>query len=252
MNTRQVKIADLVARNGEASVQDLAVRLGVTRMTIRRDLEALERQGRIIRTHGGAVLSGASIVEFAFLEKAEKHAAEKQAIAREAARFVQPGMTLAFDTGTTVLGVAKACAGVLGLTVLTSSLVIASALYARSNIALVLLGGRARQGSPDLTGWLTEETLKHFRVDLAVMGTDGADRDGVFVRDESVGRVSQVMLSRAKTTMLVTDHTKLGVPSFLRYASWKDFDHVVTDEALPEDVAKWLRRAAKNLVLAKV
>ena len=252
MNARQGKILKLLSENGEVFVQDLAEQMGVTTMTIRRDLDALERDGRLIRTHGGAVLSNAGIVEFAFKRKAEKHAAEKQAVAREVGRLVTPGMTVTLDTGTTVLEVAKAIAGVRDLTVLTSSLVIASALYARDNIELVLLGGRARKGSPDLTGWLTEENLKHFRVDLAVLGADGADRDGVFTSDESVGRVSQAVIACAGMVVLAADHTKFNATSFLRYASWKDIDCVVTDEALSPVVKRWLQRAARKIILAKV
>ena len=251
MNTRQTRILELVTQQGEVFVQDLAKQLNVTTMTIRRDLGVLERDGNLIRTHGGAVLSNAAIIEFAFKRKGEEFAAEKQAIAQEAAAMVQPGMTVALDTGTTVLEVARVIGGIPDVRVLTSSLVIASALYAHDNIDLVLLGGKARKGNPDLSGWLTEENLKHFRVDVAVLGADGADRDGVFTTEESVGRVSQAMIAYAGTTILTIDHTKLEKASFWRYASWKDIDCVITDSQVPPPVRKWLRRVAGRIVYAK-
>ncbi len=252
MNLRQTKIVDMVTENGEVFVQDLSKRMGVTTMTIRRDLDALEREGRLIRTHGGAVLSSAGIVEFSFKKKGEDNAAAKNAIAREVVTLVKPGFTVALDTGTTVLEVARSIAGIRDLRVLTSSLVIASALYARDNIELVLLGGKARRGSPDLTGWLTEENLKHFRVDAAVLGADGANRDGVFTSDESVARVSQAVISCAATTVLAVDHSKFERPSFLKYATWKDIDHVVTDSGIEPEVAKWLGRVARKVHYATV
>jgi len=252
MNTRQTKILDLLNERGEVIVQELADQLDVTTMTIRRDLTALARGGNVIRTHGGAVLSNAGIIEFSFKRKGEKHAAEKEAIAREAATMVQPGMTVALDTGTTVLTVAKAIAGVQDLRVLTSSLVIASALYARDNIDLVLLGGKARRGSPDLFGWLTEENLKHFRVDVAILGADGVDPDGLYTEEESVGRVSQTMLRYAATTILTIDHSKLKRASFWKYASWNDMNHVITDDQVPRQARGWLRQVAGSVRYAKV
>lgn len=251
MNSRQNRIVEMLTANGEVFVQDLSERLEVTTMTIRRDLDLLENEGLLIRTHGGAVISSAGIIEFSFKKQSEECALEKQAIAKEAAALVEPGMTVVLDTGTTVLEVAKAIGGKRDLKVLTSSLVIASTLYARDNVELVLLGGRARRGNPDLTGWLTEENLKHFRVDTAVLGADGTSRDGVFTSDESVARVSQAMITAAARTILVADHTKFGGTAFLRYATWEDFDYVVTDAQVEEDAQRWLRRVAKNTVYAR-
>lgn len=252
MNTRRTKIIELLSKEGEVYVQDLAQDLHVTTMTIRRDLDSLEREGALIRTHGGAVLAKAGIIEFSFKRKGEEHSLEKRAIAQEVAEFIEPGMTVALDTGTTALEVANAIAGLDNLTVLTSSLVIASTLYARDNINLVLLGGKARRGSPDLTGWLTEENLKHFRVDVTVVGADGADQDGVYTSDESVARVTQAMIATAGSGVLALDHSKFVRPAFLKYAAWSDFDHVVTDSRVPRTVRKWLRRATSHVVYAKI
>ena len=252
MNARQRRILDVLSQNGEVFVQELAQRLKVTTMTIRRDLQILEHLGSLSRTHGGAVLSSAGIIEFSFMKKGEDHGAEKRAIAARVAAMVESGMSVTLDTGTTCLEVAKAINGIRNLKVLTSSLAIASALYARDNIDLVLLGGKARKGNPDLTGWLTEENLKHFRADMAILGADGADRDGIYTTDEAVAHVSQGMIACAGAAVLAADHSKFGKPSFLKYASWPDFDYVVTDTGLSADVRRWLQRVAKNVVYAQV
>lgn len=252
MNVRQRQILELLTKNGEVFVQELADKLNVATMTIRRDLDALEHEGSLIRTHGGAVLSNASIVEFAFLKKGEERNAEKRAIASRVAALLEPGMTVALDTGTTCLEVAKALKGISNLTVLTSSLAIASALYACENISLVLLGGKARKGNPDLTGWLTEENLKHFRVDVAVLGADGADRGGAYTTDDAVARVSQGMIAAASTAVLAADFSKFDRTSFLRYAAWPDFDHVITDTNLPYDTRQWLQQEAKRVTYAEL
>lgn len=245
MNPRQTQILELLNRQGEVSVRDLAERYQVSVMTVRRDLALLEESGELTRTHGGAFLSKAGIIEFGFREKGRASAAQKHAIALEAAQSVRPGMAITIDTGTTCLEVARAVAGIRDLTVLTSSLAIASALYARDNIELVLLGGTARKGSPDLSGWLTEENLKRFRVHLAILGADGADAEGVFTTDVNVARVSQAMIAGARETLLVADHSKFERPAFVRYAAWAEITRVITDAGVGATTRKWLNKAAQ-------
>lgn len=250
MKSRHERILEKITAEGEVSVQALAESFGVSVMTIRRDLAELEAGGELTRTHGGAVLSHPGIVEFAFKKKADQHADEKRAIAQEAAQLIESGMTITLDTGTTTLEVAKAIAGVPDLTVLTSSLAIASVLYGRPNIALVLAGGSVRTGSPDLSGWLTEENLKRFRVDIACIGADGADREGVSTTDVNVARVSQAMIASAQESVLVADHTKFEKPAFVRFASWSDINRVVTGIALPLETCAWLENAVQTVTYA--
>ncbi len=252
MNARHERIVAFLGGRGEASVQDLAEHFDVSLMTIRRDLALLERAGRLTRTHGGAVLSKPGVVEFAFVEKGERFAAEKRAIAREAARLVQPGMSVALDSGTTTLEVAKAIRSIDGITVLTSSLAIASVLYAQDNVELVLLGGTARKGSPDLTGWLTEENLKQFKVDLAIVGADGVTPDGAYTKAVDLTRVCQAVMAAGQRTILVLDHSKLGKTSFARFTTLNRIDHLITDAGAASPTRKWLSKAVSNITYAKV
>ncbi|MFO7974914.1 MAG: DeoR/GlpR family DNA-binding transcription regulator [Candidatus Hydrogenedentota bacterium] len=250
MKSRHAKILERLSVDGEATVQTLAESFGVSVMTIRRDLAQLEAGGELTRTHGGAVRSHPGLVEFAFKQKGEQYAKEKRAIAQEARQLIESGMTVTLDTGTTTLEVAKAIAGIPDLTVLTSSLAIASVLYGRPNISLVLAGGAVRTGSPDLSGWLTEENLKRFRVDVACIGADGVDQEGVFTTDVNVARVSQAMIASAHETVLVADHTKFEKPAFVCFASWSDIDCVVTGIALPLETCTWLENAVRTVTYA--
>lgn len=251
MKRRHAKILEALAVTGEATVQQLAARFGVSVMTIRRDLAKLEALGELTRTHGGAMLTRAGVIEFSFKEKAERNAGEKRGIAREAAGLVSSDMTLILDTGTTTLEVARAIADIPRLTVLTSSLAIASALYGRQNITLVLAGGAVRTGSPDLSGWLTEENMKRFRVDVACIGADGADQEGVSTTDADVARVSRAMIASAREIILVADHTKFEKPAFVPFASWKDIDRVITDSTMAAGTRAWLEDAVKELTYAE-
>lgn len=252
MKSRQDQILDYLTSEGGIFVHDIAERFGVSVMTIRRDLVLLEKEGKLTRTHGGAVISNAGIIEFSFKEKEKECAIEKRAIAQKAAELIEPGMRITLDTGTTTLEVARAISGIKNLTVLTSSLVIASTLYPFDNIELVLLGGTVRRGNPDLSGWLTEENLKRFRVDLAILGADGADRNGVYTSDVNVARISQSMILSAKHVVTVMDHRKFDQPSFVQFSGWDEIHHVITDSATSSTVKKWLQNKTAKVTYAKL
>jgi DeoR/GlpR family transcriptional regulator of sugar metabolism len=254
MNThnREEEILGLAVRDGEVSVDDLARRLGVSEMTIRRDLARLARAGRLNRTHGGAVLSRPAVIQFSFLEAENRHAAEKRAIAREAAQRVALGQSVALDTGTTTLEVARALAGVPGLTVLTSSLAIASVLHGRENLELVLLGGVARKHSPDLSGALTEQNAQLFRVHWAFLGADAVGPAGTFTTDFRVAGVSRALAARADRTVLVADHTKFHLTAFVRCVELTELDEVITDAGCAADVRAWLETAVPKVTYAPV
>ena len=148
---RREEILDLLGVRDELTVTELAERFAVTPMTVRRDLDALANEGRVTRTHGGAILAAPSVARFAFQERRLTRQAAKRAIARAAAERVEPGMTVILDTGTTTLELAKILVGVPDLRVLTTSLAIASALFAQKRMELILLGGTVSAASPDLT-----------------------------------------------------------------------------------------------------
>ncbi|MEI6082716.1 MAG: DeoR/GlpR family DNA-binding transcription regulator [Verrucomicrobiota bacterium] len=252
LNARQQTIIGLLRERGNVSVTDLTRQFDVTSMTVRRDLDHLEQHGYLTRTHGGALFSQQVKIQFAFREKQEHQLAEKAAIARAAARLVQPGMTIVLDTGTTTLEVARAVAGIANLKVLTSSLAIASVLYARDNIDLILLGGNARKNSPDLTGPLTEDNLRQLRVGLAILGADALDRDGLYTGELAVARISKAMIAAAGRTILVADSTKFQRRAFVRFAGWEQVDTLITDPRLPSADRRWLSKAIQQVVLAPV
>ena len=254
MNARQQHIIEQLRLQREVSVQALAGHLKVSPITIRRDLELLEREGALTRTHGGAVFSRSAVVEFAFLDRALHRTAEKFAIAQYLASVVQPGMTIVLDTGTTTLEVARAIAGIPRLRVLTSSLAIASALHAYDNIELVLLGGSVRHHSPDLTGPLTEENLQQFQTELAILGADALSREGLYTTDLGIARISQAMIASAREKWLVADSSKFTRRSFVKFADYSAVSHLVTDEGLAESEREWLSACpcTLHLVSAKV
>ena len=247
MNARQQHILQLLTQRREVTVQELSACFAVAPMTIRRDLEQLESLRALTRTHGGAMLARAQTVEFAFQERILDRIAEKQAIARAAAALISPGMTLLLDTGTTTLEVARAIADIPRLRLLTSSLAIASALYAHENIELILLGGNVRQDSPDLYGPLTESNLRQFHPQLAIVGADAAQPSGLYAANLHVANVARAVIANAGETMLVADSSKFTRHAFVLFAEWSQLTHVITDDGLGEREAGWLVEAGVQL-----
>jgi len=242
----------MLASGQEVSVNDLAGKLDVTGMTIRRDLAQLESEGRVIRTHGGAVSTHPGTIEFKFRERADANKAEKQAIAREVVSKIKPGMAISLDTGTTTLHVARAISAIPDLTVLTSSLAVASQLYFRENINLVILGGQVRKNSPDLFGNLTISNLRSFRVNIAVLGADAVSKDGLYTSDSGVSNVSRAMIENAQKNILVVDSSKFSATAFVKFAEWDNIDTIVTDSRLPAGDRQWLKRKVNEVRFVKV
>lgn len=249
MNRRRTEILNATASSGEVTVAELAKRFGVTAMTIRRDLDDLAGAGKVVRTHGGAMLSRRSVVEFEFSQKGQLHIEEKRAIGEcITSDLIKDGNTVILDTGTTTLEVARnLVATPKRLTVLTTSLAIASILYSYETIEVVLLGGTMRRQSPDLSGALTEENLKRFKVDVAVLGADAVSRDGAYTDDIGVARCSRAIIESAKIRVLAVDASKFDARALFKYADWKDIQNVVTVKAARAKAGKWLDRSVDRV-----
>jgi DeoR/GlpR family transcriptional regulator of sugar metabolism len=230
--TRQKRICELLARRGECSIEEMVRRLGVSGMTVRRDLTALAAAGKVIRTHGGAAPAERVSFEFEFLNRLRNNQAAKEAIAAAAADLVSDGQSLMLDSGTTTLELAKRLRGKQNLTVITTSLPIAAQLQFDAQIAVLLLGGYLRASSPDLSGALTEANLETLRADAAFLGADGIDAQGNVYQDSpELARMLATMASSAKSVYVVADHSKLGRTALCRFGRLRDWTALVTDAA---------------------
>ena len=227
---RERILAELDA-GGECLVDELAGRFGVSGMTIRRDLQALADAGRVIRTHGGATAAARVSFEFRFLEDAGLNRDAKEAIAAKAAELVEPGQAVMLDSGTTTLAIARHLRGKGRLTVITTSLPIASELYGCAGVDLLLLGGLLRRDAPDLTGSITEGNLDALHADVAFLGADGIDVDGgVYSQAPALARMLSKMAAAADRVYAVADHSKLGRKALMRFGDLSRWDGLVTDE----------------------
>lgn len=220
-------------------------------MTIRRDLDALEAQAHIFRTHGGAMLTEKMILEFDYRDRRETNGAAKRAIATEARKLVKSGQRLILDTGTTALELAALLKDGVELTVITPSLAVASELQHATGVDVILLGGVIREGSPDLTGPLTEHGLDMFAADLAFQGADGIGADGsIYNSDLRLARVDQIMRRVSERCCVLADHTKIGVTALARSGSLAEVDVFITSTGAPADALRRFAELGPEVIVA--
>ncbi len=248
---RQARIRERFAEQPGVSISRLAREFGVSGMTIRRDLAALEAKSHIQRTHGGAVLTERMILEFDYRERRERNRRAKQAIAVEARKLVRPGMRLILDTGTTTLELACLLRDGENLTIITPSLAVASELQHAAGVEVILLGGVIHRGSPDLTGPVTEHCLELFSADIAFQGAEGIGADGsIYNIDLRLARVDKLMRKVARASCVLADHTKIGTTALARSGSLADVDYFITDRAAPADALKRFARMGVKIITA--
>lgn len=249
--TRQDRICELLARNGECSINELARRLGVSGMTIRRDLQVLVERGKVIRTHGGAAMAERISFEFDFLKRAKENQAAKQAIAAIAAAHIEDGQSVMLDSGTTTLALARQLRGRRRLTVVTTSLPIAAQLQYDPEIRVLLLGGYVRPSSPDLAGALTEANLEQLHADAAFIGVHGIDRRGfVYQETPEVARMLAKMAAAAERVFVLADGSKLGKKGLARFGRLQDWAGLISDPAADRSFLGSLRKVGVRVITA--
>lgn len=233
MAQRNAKLREVLRLRGEASIAEMAATLGVSEMTLRRDLDRLERVGHVRRTHGGAVAAERLGLEFNFVMRRQANQRAKRAIATAALQLVKPGDRLLLDAGTTTLELACRLRGIPHLTVVTPSLAVASELQFADSIQTILLGGVLRRGSPDLTGEVTEAVLDMLAVDTAFQGADGIGLDGMlYTADLGVARVDQKIRTRATRTHILADSSKVGRTALACHGKLQDMAGWITDDGI--------------------
>jgi DeoR/GlpR family transcriptional regulator of sugar metabolism len=216
---------------GAVSVDGLARDLEVSEATVRRDLSAMERDGAIRRTHGGAVIEAPRGADQAFAVREEIDAAAKRAIARASLGLVEAGQTLLMNDGTTVMALARELvAARLALTVVTPGVNIATCLSESPAITAYLVGGRVRHLTLGTSGGFAETMLRSFNADLGFIAAEGLSaREGLSYSYESDATIARIMRDRARTTVVLATARKLGQRDRITALTAGEIDVLVTD-----------------------
>ncbi len=254
---RQSLILEDVRRAGSARVSDLTQRLGVSDMTIRRDLEALAQAGLIEKVHGGAVLPGVpSSHEPGFEAKSVLAKPQKEAIARAAADLVKPGTAIALSAGTTTFALAGQLLDVAGLTIVTNSVRVASIFGARpggplgGTVQVVLTGG-VRTPSDALVGPIADSAIRSLHVDQLFLGCHGIDpAAGLTSPNLAEAETNRAFVLAARRVTVVADHTKWGIVGLSSFAALDEVDTLVTDGQLHPEARALLTEQVGELIVA--
>jgi DeoR family transcriptional regulator of aga operon len=231
---------------GSVSVSELAETLGASPATVRRDLELLEEQKLLSRSHGGAVRNGL-LYELPVRYRGGQKAQEKSRIADAAAERIADAQTVGLTGGTTTTEVARRLRG-RQLTIVTNAINIASELVISESIRLVVTGGVARPQSYELTGPLAERTLEGLNVDVLFLGVDGVNASGLTTYDEVEAQTDRKMVERAARVIVVCDSSKIGRSALSSISTLSEIDELITDVDAPADHLGALRDAGVEVV----
>jgi len=232
--TRRRRIVELVTDRNGLSVDEIIEEFDVSGSTIRRDLRELADRNLIERTHGGAMPVTNARSERPFGQKVVEGRDRKRAIGRRAAREIQQGQVVFFDSGTTTLQIAREVTKDGSFLSVTNSPLLAMELGKENGIVKVT-GGSFREESMGLVGPTAEAYVRSSNFDLAFLGTNGVTEEGAFTAPvEAEAGLKEAVVANAARSIVVADRTKFGERTFREFASLADVDGVVTDGRPPE------------------
>lgn len=229
---RRQSIMDLLLEAGSASVEDMANRFGVSRMTIHRDLDDLERAGLLRKVHGGASIESSPQFESDFRYRERIALAEKRAIAALAAGLVEPGQIVILDDSSTAGAMAPLLLDFRPLTVITNNLGAINALAGVAGLTLISLGGQFSKKFNGFFGIVAEEALKRLRADAAFLSSSAIEGARAFHQDQEVVQIKRQMMRSARRSYLLADHDKFGRQALHFFTGLDAFDAVLTGAAV--------------------
>lgn len=240
----------LLQESGYVAVAKLSETLGVSEVTIRKDLSQLEAEGVVARMHGGAVLADHLRFDLPFDGQAAKHAGEKARIGAAAARRVRDGDTLLLGAGTTTAQVARHLGGRTRLTVLTDSILIAQHLLGDLEVEVVLLGGVVRPTTASVIGPYAERMLEDYSVRHCFLSVDGhTPETGFTTTGTLVAHLFRSMMRAAAHVTIVSDASKFGRQGLSRICETGDVDRVISDVGLGDTERSGLEAAGVEVEL---
>ncbi len=250
LNQRRVKILNLIREDGHAKVHELSSIFKVTDVTIRQDLEALEKLGYIQREHGGAFLKDVGSFAKTGTVFNQTHMDEKRAIASKAASLISEGECIILDSGSTTTEIARLLMNYKDLTVITNALNIALILGENPGISLIVTGGEFKAPTLSLTGKMAADSLKGLHANKLFLATAGISSDmGLTYPSLSDLVVKSAMIKSAEEVILVADSSKIGVSSFASLGSMFMVNTFITDSNIPEDASEKIKSMGINLLI---
>jgi DeoR/GlpR family transcriptional regulator of sugar metabolism len=232
---RKLEILKMIEKDGKVEIEELVHKLNVSNMTIRRDLAKLEKGGKIVRTHGGAVKANVLTTETPYLTKSVSKIEQKRTIAKYCSNLIPKGSNILLDSGTTTLEIAKEIKMRDDLTIVTNDLKIASELLDCPS-QVICTGGSLQKGLGVMFGPHTQSILKQIKVDILFLGAHAIDlRTGLSAPTLEKALIKRLMIESASKTWVVADFSKFNKCAFSQVCPLDLVDAIITDSKFSEE-----------------
>ena len=246
VDERRHLIAESVIARGAATVTELSSEFGVSQVTIRSDLVALETQGTLTRNRGGAVANRVSRFTPAFQQQSSVNRDAKKAIASRAAALITDGDRVVLDAGSTTLYLADELCH-RRLTIAVNSVYSMNKLVDALNVDLIVVGGTLFGPALSFTGELAEGFLDRLHFDVAVLGANGVSERGISVNNQYEAGVKRKMIEQSDRVIVLADASKIGINSLVRVDGLDRIDVLITNNPVVGTLKKKLHRANPGL-----
>ncbi|WP_314126370.1 DeoR/GlpR family DNA-binding transcription regulator [Segatella maculosa] len=248
---RHTYILEQLMKQSSVQVSELAELLNVSSVTIRKDLTELEKNGRLYRSHGKAILINPFANNRSVNEKESLNAEEKQLIGMEAAQLVVPNDSILLASGTTIHALARNLRPADKLTVVSASLQATEFLAENENIDIIQIGGNVRHSSLSVVGQYSEMILRSCSFSKLFLGVDGIDLEfGISTTDMREAELNREMIHTAQKTIVLADSSKFGRRGFARICGMDDVDMIITDAHVSPTIASAIEELGIDLVIA--
>jgi len=236
---RKKIILDLLQSTHTVSIRDISRACQASEITARRDLNELERQGLLIRRHGGAIKSEAAFNLFSFDNRLNSNKERKIRVCQLAARFIHDNDIIFIDCGTTLYHLSSFIRHLKNLKVITNSLPVVSELMNFPDISIIVIGGEVVDDRRAIYGPAAERCIAGYHARKAFIGADGISlTNGLSSYDDKESAITRKMIENADTVYLLCDSSKLEKDSFIRFAPLTAIDTLITDEGIDQEIRK--------------
>ncbi|MEH6957094.1 DeoR/GlpR family DNA-binding transcription regulator [Neobacillus drentensis] len=252
---RRNLILEMLTEKGTVTVNDLTNLLNISAATIRSDLNQMEKQGLLIRTHGGAMMKEeeTDTIDKKYEIREKKFNAEKQRIGYNAFLHIQEGQCILLDASTTCFELAKFLRdSKIRLTVVTSGIATAAMLKENPYLTVIIIGGIVRNSSNSVEGLLGEELLKKINIDILFTSAYAFNiRDGLSDFSLYEVELKRIMVSVASKVIALLDHSKVNKSSIATFARPDEIDLFITDEDVSEDIKNYFTAKKIEIEIAE-
>ena len=249
---RQSLIRDRVHSEGSVTVDQLVSLLGISRMTVHRDLDVLEADAVLRKVRGGATALRSSLFESDFPFRLTSSVAAKDAIGRAAAKFVDGGQAVICDESTTTMAALRAIEASESITVITNCFPMMQYVNESTKHRLIGLGGDYVTRYQAFLGIVCEQAITNIYADVLLASCSAVRGSSTYHQDQQIVAVKRAMIKSAPTRLLLLDSSKVGVGALYHLGEIGDFTHLITDDGTPETLLDQARESGLEVVVAPV